>query len=65
MHSHAHRRTKAATRSRLFGLLVEALVYLGDLLDPALSLAVLQREDFFVRPVKVKRDVRYLLIEPL
>jgi len=46
-------------------LLVEALVDLRDFAHPALSLAVLQREDLFVRPVKVKGYVRYLLIEPL
>jgi hypothetical protein len=30
-----------------------------------LALGVFEREYLFVRPVKVKRDVRYLLIEPL
>jgi hypothetical protein len=46
-------------------LLVEALIDLCDLRDPALALCVLQRKDLFVRPMKVIGDVRYLLIEPL
>ena len=36
-----------------------------DLRDPAPALAVLERQDLLMRPVKVKRHVRYLLIEPL
>jgi hypothetical protein len=46
-------------------LVVQALVDLGDLGDPALAFGVLQRQNFLVRPVKVIRNVRYLLIEPL
>jgi hypothetical protein len=46
-------------------LLVEALIDLCDLCDPALALGVLQRKNLFVRPMKVIGDVRYLLIEPL
>jgi len=41
------------------------LVDLGNLGDPALAFAVLQRQDFLVRPVKVIGNVRYLLVEPL
>jgi hypothetical protein len=52
-------------RSRLRGLLVESPVDFGYLVNPALPFAVLQRKDLFVRPVKVKGDVRYLLVEPL
>jgi len=46
-------------------LVIKAPVDLGDLGDPALALRVRQRQDFFVRPVKVIGNVRYLLIEPL
>ena len=46
-------------------LVVEALVDLGNLADPTLAFGVFQRQDFVVRPVKVIRNVRYLLIEPL
>jgi hypothetical protein len=41
------------------------MVDFGYLGDPALTLAVFERHDLFVRPVKVICDVRYLLIEPL
>jgi hypothetical protein len=51
--------------SRLRALLVEALVYLRYLPDPAPPLAVFEREDLVVRPVKVKSYVRYLLLKPL
>jgi len=46
-------------------LLVEAPVDLGDFRDPALALAVLQRQDLRVRPMKVECHIRYLLVEPL
>jgi hypothetical protein len=46
-------------------LIVEAPINFCDLSNPALSLGMLQRQDFIVRPVKVIRNVRYLLIEPL
>jgi hypothetical protein len=46
-------------------LLIEALVDLRNLPDPALAFGVLQRQELFVRPVKVIRNVGYLLIEPL
>jgi hypothetical protein len=46
-------------------LLIEALIDLRNLHDPALTLGVLQRQNLFVRPVKVIRNVGYLLIEPL
>jgi len=46
-------------------LFIEAPVDLCDLGDPTLALGVLERQDFFVRPVKVIRNIRYLLIEPL
>jgi len=51
--------------SRLRGLLVKSPVELGDLVHPALSLAVFEREYLVARPVEVKGYVRYLLIEPL
>jgi hypothetical protein len=46
-------------------LFIEPLVDLRDLSDPALALGVFQRQNLFVRPVKVIGYVRYLLIEPL
>jgi hypothetical protein len=46
-------------------LVVEALVDPCNLGDPTLAFGVLQRQDFLVRPVKVIRNVRYLLVEPL
>jgi hypothetical protein len=49
----------------IVGALRGARVELGDFRHPALALGVLQRHYLFVRPVKVKSDVRYLLIEPL
>ena len=51
------------TRSPL--LVVETLVDLGNLGNPTLALSVLERHDLLVRPMKVIRNVRYLLIEPL
>jgi len=50
---------------RAFKLFVKTLVDPGYLGDPALALAVFERHDLFVRPVKVIGNVRYLLIEPL
>ena len=44
---------------------VEPAVDLRDLRDPLLPLTVFEPEDLLVRPVKVIRDVRYLLVEPL
>jgi hypothetical protein len=46
-------------------LLVEPAVDAGDLFHPTLPVAVLQRQDLLVRPVEMKRDVRYLLVQPL
>jgi len=46
-------------------LVVQTLVDLCNLGDPTLAFGMLQRQDFLVRPVKVIRDVRYLLVEPL
>lgn len=46
-------------------LIVETLIDFCDLGDPALALAVLKRQDLRVRPMKVVRHVRYLLVEPL
>jgi len=46
-------------------LLVQLLVDFSDLCYPSMAFSVLQRQDFFVRPVKVIRNVRYLFIEPL
>jgi len=45
--------------------IVESPIDLCDLVDPALSLGVLEPENLLVRPVKVIRDVRYLLVEPV
>jgi hypothetical protein len=36
-----------------------------DLADPVDALAMLQPENFPVRPIKVVRHVRYLLAEPI
>ncbi len=49
----------------LFARSVDLGVDLRDLLDPDLSLPVLHLQDFIRGPVKVVRDVSYLLIEPL
>lgn len=46
-------------------VLVQTLVDLRDLRDPLLALCVLERENLFVRPVEMERDVRYLLVQPL
>jgi len=46
-------------------LVVEALVDLCNLDNPTLAFSMLQRQNFLVRPVKVIRNVRYLLVEPL
>ena len=45
--------------------LVQPLVDLCDLAYPGLTFEMLQPENLFVRPVKVKCDIRYLFIEPL
>jgi len=55
----------ADLRSDFPHLFIESPIDLGDLSDPALALAVFEREDLVVRPVKVIGNVRYLLIEPL
>jgi hypothetical protein len=44
---------------------IEAEIDFGNLRHPLPALSVLQHQDLAVRPVKVKRDIRYLLIEPL
>jgi hypothetical protein len=41
------------------------LIDFGKLRDPTLPFGMFQRQDFFVRPVKVISNVRYLLEEPL
>jgi hypothetical protein len=46
-------------------LFIETLVDLRDLRNPALALGMFQRQNLFVRPVKVISNIRYLLIEPL
>jgi len=46
-------------------LLVEAPIDLGDFRYPALALAMLQRQNLPVRPMKVECHIRYLLVEPL
>src|SRR3954454_15905372 len=43
-----------------FGRLVDALVDLGDLLDPHVALLVLHLEDVVHAPVKMVRDIGYL-----
>ncbi len=44
---------------------IEAGIDFGNLRHPLLSLRVLQHQDLLVRPMKMKCDIRYLLIEPL
>jgi len=44
--------------------LVQGPIDLHDLVDPTRTLAMLQREDLVVLPMKVIRQVRYLLAEP-
>jgi hypothetical protein len=54
--------------SALFSALVlriQAAVDLRNLFDPLPTLGVLQRHDLGVRPMEVKGDIRYLLVEPL
>jgi hypothetical protein len=46
-------------------LLVQARVDADDLRDPALPLTMLERQNLRVRPIEVKRDIRYLLVQPL
>jgi hypothetical protein len=45
-------------------LLVEAQIDFCDLPHPSLALLMLERQDLFVRPVKMIGNVRYLLVEP-
>jgi hypothetical protein len=54
-----------ASKTRPALLVVETLVDLCNLGNPALAFGMLQRQYFLVRPVKVIRNVRYLLIEPI
>ena len=54
-----------ASKTGAAHLLIEALVDLGNLHNPALALGMLQNQNLVVRPVEVISDVRYLLIEPL
>ena len=53
------------SKTRLVLLVIETLVDLCDLLHPTLALRMIQRQDLLMRPVKVVRNIRYLLIEPL
>ena len=46
-------------------MLIQPLVDAGQLGHPALPLAVIQLHDLVIRPVKVKRQVRYLLVQPI
>jgi hypothetical protein len=55
----------ATSKFRPAHLFVESLIDLGDLCDPAPALAVFHRQYLIARPVKVKGDIRYLLIEPI
>lgn len=48
-----------------FGRFVDALVQSGNLFDPCLPLGMLQGQDQFKWPVKVVRDIGYLLVEPV
>jgi len=50
---------------RLFHLFIESLIDPGDFGDPSLALAMFERKDLLMRPVKVISNVRYLLVEPL
>src|SRR3954470_2907402 len=54
---HSERRLAAA---RALGRLVDALVDLGDLLDPHVALLVFHLEDVVHAPVKMVRDIGYL-----
>jgi hypothetical protein len=49
---------------RLSRPLIQSPVDPGDLLDPTAARVVFERQDVVVRPVEMKSDVRYLLIEP-
>jgi hypothetical protein len=49
---------------RLARALVQPPVDARDLFHPAAARAVFEREQLVVRPVEVKGDVRYLLVEP-
>jgi len=40
---------------------IEALVNLGDLFHPTLSFLMFQAHDMLIRPMKVIRDIGYLL----
>lgn len=44
---------------------IETGIDFGNFRHPLPAFSVLQHQDLMVRPVKVKRDIRYLLIEPL
>jgi len=55
---------RASYQTSAFAI-VETLIDLRNLADPALPLGVLQRQYVLVRPVKVICNIRYLLIEPI
>jgi len=46
-------------------LLVQTSIDLADFQHPPAPFAMVERQQLFVRPVKMKGNVRYLLIEPL
>jgi len=54
-----------ASQTTAAHLRIKALIDLRNLHDPALALGVLQRQNLFVRPVKVIGNVGYLLVQPL
>jgi hypothetical protein len=54
-----------ASKTRTALLVIETVVDLCNLGNPTLAFRMLQRQNLLVRPVKVIRNVRYLLIEPL
>jgi hypothetical protein len=56
------RSTTTISKRNSAHLLIEALIDLRNLRNPALALGVLQCQDLLVRPVKVISNVRYLLI---
>ena len=56
---------KCATSKNWLTHFIEAPVDLCNLRHPTLALGVLQGQDLLMRPVKVIRNVRYLLVEPL
>jgi len=57
--------SSARLRVRPAHLVIESLIDFRDLCYPALAFRVFHSEYLIARPVKVKGDIRYLLIEPI